>query len=80
MIKLVARAALAAFAFSGAAYAVDTTAPLSEHTATVRDKSFKFDLSARAKAKLMLTKAGTFEFYCRFHPGMVGTLTVATAV
>jgi plastocyanin len=47
------------------------------HTATARDGSFDVDLPPHTKASLTLTKAGTIAFYCKFHPGMTGTLTVA---
>lgn len=47
------------------------------HTATARDRSFEVDLAPKARKRMTLTKAGTFAFYCRFHPGMTGRLTVA---
>jgi plastocyanin len=47
------------------------------HTATARDGSFNIDLPPHTEAKLTLAKAGTFAFFCKFHPGMTGTLTVA---
>ena len=47
------------------------------HTATARDGSFDIDLPPHTKASLTLTKAGTIAFFCKFHPGMTGTLTVA---
>jgi plastocyanin len=48
-----------------------------EHTATARDKSFDIDLPAHSKKTFTLTKAGKIAFYCRFHPGMTGTLVVS---
>jgi plastocyanin len=46
------------------------------HTATARDGSFDIDLPPHTQAKLTLAKAGTIAFFCKFHPGMTGTLTV----
>lgn len=48
-----------------------------KHTATARDGSFNIDLPAGAKAQMRVTKAGAIAFYCRYHPGMRGTLAVA---
>lgn len=47
------------------------------HTATARDGSFDVDLAPKARKRMTLTKAGSVPFYCRFHPGMTGRLTVA---
>lgn len=47
------------------------------HTATARDRSFDVDLAPGARKRMTLAKAGTIPFYCRFHPGMTGRLTVA---
>jgi plastocyanin len=47
------------------------------HTATARDESFDVDLEPGAEAKIELKTAGAIAFFCRFHPGMTGTLAVA---
>ena len=47
------------------------------HTATARDGSFDVDLAAGASGRSVARRAGDFAFYCRFHPGMRGILTVA---
>lgn len=47
-----------------------------EHSATARDGSFDVDLKPGAKARIAVSKAGSFPFLCRFHPNMVGTLVV----
>jgi plastocyanin len=47
------------------------------HTATADDDSFDVDLPAKSEAKMTVEKAGSFDFYCRFHPGMTGTLVVS---
>lgn len=47
------------------------------HTATARDGSFNVDLPAGAKAAVTVKRAGAVAFFCRYHPGMTGTLIVA---
>lgn len=49
---------------------------LFRHSATARDRSFDVDLPAGATRTMVLRKAGAFAFYCKFHPGMTGTVTV----
>jgi len=49
---------------------------LYRHSATARDKSFDVDLPAGASRTMVLHKAGGFAFYCKYHPGMTGTLAV----
>jgi plastocyanin len=39
-----------------------------DHTATARDKSFDIIQT--------LTKAGSFDFYCKYHPNMTGRLVI----
>lgn len=46
------------------------------HTATARDGSFDFNLPSKASAKMTVGAAGTVPFFCKFHPGMTGTLVV----
>ena len=46
------------------------------HTATAKDGGFDVMLPPRKSGSLVLKKAGTFEYYCRFHPNMKATLTV----
>src|SRR5512136_603779 len=47
------------------------------HTATARNGDFDVMLPPKKTDSLVLNKAGTFEYYCRFHPNMKATLTVA---
>lgn len=47
------------------------------HTATARDKSFDVDLAAGASARTVVQSAGTFKYFCRYHPGMIGQMVVA---
>lgn len=47
-----------------------------QHSAT--DKGvFDLDIGVGKKAALRLTRAGTFPFVCKYHPGMKGVLRVA---
>lgn len=46
------------------------------HTATARDKSFDVTQLPKKTVSQMLTKAGSFDFYCRYHPNMTGRLVV----
>ena len=46
------------------------------HSATARDKSFDLDLPAKGSATLTIGATGTVPFYCKFHPGMAGTLVI----
>jgi plastocyanin len=47
------------------------------HTATDRKGSFNADLPPGAKARTIVSKAGAIAFYCKYHPGMVGALSVS---
>jgi hypothetical protein len=47
------------------------------HSATARDHSFDVELKPGAHRWTIIHKAGTFQFACRYHPGMTGTLVVA---
>jgi plastocyanin len=46
------------------------------HTATARNGDWDVMLPPKKSGTLVLKKAGTFEYYCRFHPNMKATLTV----
>jgi len=46
------------------------------HSATARDNSFDVELKPKARVRMVLKKAGTFAFFCRYHPGMTGMLVV----
>jgi plastocyanin len=46
------------------------------HSATARDKSFDIDLPSKAAVKMTVGAAGTVDFFCKFHPGMKGTLVI----
>ncbi|UWU19047.1 amicyanin (plasmid) [Rhizobium sullae] len=46
------------------------------HTATARDKSFDVDLPPKSERRITVRQRGVIDFYCRFHPAMVGRLDV----
>jgi plastocyanin len=47
------------------------------HTATARNGDFDVTIAPKKTATLVLKKAGTVDYYCRFHPNMKATLVVA---
>ena len=47
------------------------------HTATARDRSFEVDLAPGRSARMVVQRAGSFPFYCRYHPVMRGTLVAS---
>jgi plastocyanin len=47
-----------------------------DHTATARDKSFDIIQGANKSVSQTLTKAGSFDFYCKYHPNMTGRLVI----
>lgn len=47
------------------------------HTATARDKSFDLDIVAGGSARTTVTRTGTLDYFCRYHPGMVGQIAVS---
>ena len=47
------------------------------HTATARNGDFDVAMPPKKTVTSVLKKAGTVEFYCRFHPNMKATLTIA---
>lgn len=47
------------------------------HTATAKDKSFDTKyIKNKDTARISLDKAGTYEYACRYHPGMLGKIIV----
>jgi plastocyanin len=49
------------------------------HTVTARDGSFDATVGAGASATITFAHAGTFAYYCKFHPAMTGSVTVVGA-
>jgi plastocyanin len=47
------------------------------HTATARNGDFDVAMPPKKTVTYVLKKAGTVEYYCRFHPNMKAVLTVA---
>ena len=47
------------------------------HTATARNGDFEVTMPPKKTVTSILKKAGTVEYYCRFHPNMKAVLTVA---
>ena len=46
------------------------------HTATARNGDFDVTLPPNKTVSAVLKKAGTVDYYCRFHPNMKATLKV----
>ena len=51
-------------------------ADIFDHSATAKDGSFDVALPPKGQARVVLRRAGSVMFYCRYHPGMTGVLTV----
>ena len=47
-----------------------------DHTATAKTGTWDVVIPAGKRARAVMKKAGTFEYYCKFHPNMVATVTV----
>src|SRR5438045_2118892 len=50
---------------------------LFRHSATAKDKSFDIDLPSKSSATMIVGQAGSVPFFCKFHPGMTGTLVIS---
>jgi plastocyanin len=46
------------------------------HTATAKDGDWDVTLPPKKSGTLVLKKAGSIDYYCRFHPNMKAKLTV----
>lgn len=46
------------------------------HTATATNGDFDVTLPPRKSASFVVTKAGTVDYYCRYHPNMRATLKI----
>lgn len=46
------------------------------HSATAANHAFDVDLPPGASKRMALTKSGIFPFFCRYHPGMRGSISV----
>ena len=47
------------------------------HTATAKNGDFDVTMPPKQTVTYVLKKAGTVDYYCRFHPNMKAVLTVA---
>jgi plastocyanin len=47
------------------------------HTATARNGDWDVTIPPKKTVSSVLKTAGTVEYYCRFHPNMKATLTIA---
>ncbi len=47
------------------------------HTATARNGDFDVTMPPKKTVTYVLKKAGTIDYYCRFHPNMKAVLNVA---
>lgn len=47
---------------------------LFRHTVTASNNSFNLDLMPGARGTLHINSAGRASFYCKYHPGMRGTM------
>ena len=47
------------------------------HTATSRDKKWDVMLYPKKVGRIVLKEAGDIEYYCRFHPNMIGRISVS---
>jgi plastocyanin len=46
------------------------------HTATARNGAWKVVVQPGKKASTTLTRVGTFEYYCEYHPNMTAVIVV----
>jgi plastocyanin len=54
-----------------------TNADIVVHSVTARDKSFDLNLFPKRSGKITVKAAGTIDYYCRYHPNMVGKIVVS---
>lgn len=47
------------------------------HSVTAQDKSFDVDVKPGARVSLTMRQAGVIRYFCKYHPGMQGTVNVA---
>ena len=46
------------------------------HSVTARDKSFDVDVAPGMRVQLTMNKPGLIRYFCKYHPGMTGEITV----
>ena len=47
-----------------------------DHTATSKTGGWDVVIPAGKKARVVMKKAGTFDYFCKYHPNMVGKLAI----
>ena len=47
------------------------------HTATARNGAWDVMVGPNGKGSVVLKSSGTIDYYCRFHPNMVGSIAVS---
>jgi len=47
-----------------------------DHTTTARSSAWDVVIPAGKTVRVVMKEAGTFEYYCKFHPNMTGTVAV----
>ncbi len=47
------------------------------HTATARNGAWDVTIAPNTKGSIVLKSAGTVQYYCRYHPNMIGQIAVA---
>lgn len=53
-----------------------TNRDLFRHSVSARDGSFDLDLPAGKSGTILLSQTGTIRYFCKYHPGMTGSLVV----
>jgi plastocyanin len=48
-----------------------------DHTATEKSGLWNVSMAPGKSAKVVMKKAGTFDYYCRYHPNMIARLVVS---
>jgi plastocyanin len=47
-----------------------------QHTATATNGAWNVMLPTKKKGSIVVKQAGTFDYFCKFHPNMKGKITV----
>jgi plastocyanin len=51
-----------------------------DHTATEKKAGWDVSMAPGKRARVVMKKAGTFDYYCRYHPNMIGRLVVSASI
>jgi plastocyanin len=47
-----------------------------DHTSTAKNGAWDVTIPKQKKVRVVLTKAGVVDYYCRFHPNMTGQIVI----